>query len=103
MPKPAPIIRLVGFSISGMPGEASICDSSFDIQERTGAALWAKIPQDNYSLFSFLNGAAFYSLDEIVFSVKRTSFPCKSESLFTGNFCDGTPGRKVAFQDSVNA
>jgi len=86
-----------------MPSEAtSIFDSAFNMQEHTGASLWTKVPQDNDRLFSFLDGAAFDSLDEIVFGVKRTGFPCKSESLLAGNLGDGTPRRKVAFQDPVN-
>ena len=72
------------------------------MQEHTGTPLWAKVSQDNNSLLTLFDGAALNSLDEIIFTVKRTGFPGKSESLLACNLCHGTSGRKVAFQNPVD-
>jgi hypothetical protein len=99
MPKPAPIIKLVGLSISGIPGGAILVSDEykFVICKYTGTALWTKVSQDSDRLFPLLDGTALDSFDEFVFRVERASFPCKSEPLLACNFSNSTSRGKVAF------
>ena len=78
LPSPAPMIRLVGLSISGMPiisspqrrdrGSRGQITQPYKFNEtaRTRATLRAKVPKDDHSLLALLDRTCLDCLDELV-------------------------------------
>jgi hypothetical protein len=103
-PNPAPIIKLVGLSISGIP--IRIHQNINFIQNQhhqmhTRSTLRSQIPQHNNSLLSLFNLASFDGVYEFLFAVEYACFSCEGETFFTRYFGYCAAWGEVAAEDSV--
>ena len=97
------MIRLVGLSISGMPGlrlaRPLPPPQIHGDEKRTGPALRSEIPENDDRLLALLDRAALDRTDKVILGVKGTCFTSETEALFSSDLRDGAPRRQVSFQD----
>jgi hypothetical protein len=95
------MIKLVGFSISGIPAKTPSKAQTCCQKVLTRTAFRAKIPQNSNSLLTLFDGAGFYGGHEIGFCIENSCFPCKAQPFFTSNFGNGTSGGEISLQYPV--
>lgn len=99
------MIRLVGFSISGIPGNArheSIWHPAAEQSaRRTRTALRPEIPEDDDRLLALLDRAALDRSDEVVLGVERARLAGEAQPLLACDLGDCAAGREVAAQDAA--
>jgi hypothetical protein len=84
------MIRLVGFSISGIPAGWVKVESKRKKKKRknsTWTAFWTEIAQDDDGFFALWDRPGFHGFDERIFRVKRASAACESESFLSSDLC----------------
>ena len=105
------MIKLVGLSISGMPGAKWFGQSAAKVAvrhravkrggKRTGTALRAEVAEDGNGLLALLERPIFDGLDKFIFRVEGARLACEAETLLACDLGDRTTWREAAPQNTA--
>ena len=106
------MIKLVGLSISGMPGAKWFGQSAAKVAvrhravkrggKRTGTSLRAKVAEDGNGLLALLERPVFDGLDEFIFGVEGSRLAGEAEPLLACDLGNRTTRREATPQNTAS-
>ena len=99
------MIRLVGFSISGIPTSALnlACKDFGRIVDETGVTWttsWTQVAQYCNSFLPLFENPALHGGREFFLTIEYTSNACELQALFACDFRHGASGRQVSSENT---